>query len=85
MASSTYLPELGSDLVAALTGLNVDNFSHGSVVDVMCCWSCASACASVVGRGGTEPDATNAAAVATVERLQKRVTTDRVDFLSLIF
>jgi hypothetical protein len=26
------LPELGPDLVAALTGLQVDNFSHGGVI-----------------------------------------------------
>ena len=27
--SATYLPELGTNLVTTLTGLNVNNFSHG--------------------------------------------------------
>ena len=27
----TYLPKFGTDLVAALTGLDVNNFSHGAV------------------------------------------------------
>lgn len=29
----SYLPELGSDLITALAGLNVNNFSHGDTTD----------------------------------------------------
>ena len=29
--TDTHLPELGSDLVTTLSGLNMNNFSHGCV------------------------------------------------------
>lgn len=34
-AIETYLPELGSDLVTALAGLNMNDFSHGVLVVVV--------------------------------------------------
>lgn len=35
MALETYLPELGSDLVTALAGLNMNDFSHGVLAVVV--------------------------------------------------